>query len=177
MWNILGEDAIYLDIPYKFKDKIVSVATDDENGSKFKKLLDDSDIRFMINGETEECCFMIQVPDAYTPEEIQFMADCIIAAILKNDKAPVSVDGVEQDYKIIVNNNKEPEIIGLRKTPECRPPKCSNPSSTGGPHPEGKTPVPAEDIWSEGRKRPRSPKRFHYILKSAEMQDLSACPA
>lgn len=117
MWSILGEDAIYLDIPYKFKDKIMSATTDDENGKKFKDFMDRSDIRFMINGETEECCFMIQVPDEYSPEDIQFMADKMIEAILRNDKAPVSVDGVEQDYKIIINNNKEPEIIGLRKTP------------------------------------------------------------
>ncbi len=117
MWSILGENAIYLDIPYKFKDKIMSLATEDDDGTKFKKLLDDSDVRFMINGESEECCFMIQVPDEYTPEDIQFMADKIIDAIIRNDKAPVSVDGVEQNYKIIINNNKEPEIIGLRKTP------------------------------------------------------------
>lgn len=117
MWSILGENAIYLDIPYKFKDKIMSLATEDDDGAKFKKLLDDSDVRFMINGESEECCFMIQVPDEYTPEDIQFMADKMIDAIIRNDKAPVSVDGVEQNYKIIINNNKEPEIIGLRKTP------------------------------------------------------------
>ena len=29
----------------------------------------------------------------------------------------ISANGVEQKYKIIINNNKEPELIGLRKTP------------------------------------------------------------
>lgn len=117
MWSILGEDAIYLDIPYRFKTKIMSLATDDSDGEKFKKLMDDTDVRFMINGETEECCFMLKVPDEYTPEDIQFMADKMIDAIVRNDKPPVSVDGQEQKYKIVISNNKEPEIIGLRKTP------------------------------------------------------------
>lgn len=117
MWNILGENSIYLDIPYKFKNKVMELAGDDEAGAKFKQLMKDADPSFMINGESEECCFIFKVPDEYTPEDIQLMADQTIAAIVKNDKAPVSVNGAEQKYKIIISNNKEPELIGLRKTP------------------------------------------------------------
>ena len=117
MWNILGEEAIYLDIPYKFKNRVLALAVDDENGKKFKGLMDKSDVSFMINGESEECCFIIKVPDEYTPEEIQLMADQTMAAIVANDRAPISANGMEQKYKIIISNDKEPEIIGLRKTP------------------------------------------------------------
>lgn len=117
MWNILGEESIYLDIPYKFKKKLMSLAADDDDGERFRKLMDGTEVSFMINGETEENCFILKVPDNYTPEDIQFMADKTIDAIIRNDKAPVSVEGAEQKYKIIISNDKEPEIIGLRKTP------------------------------------------------------------
>ncbi len=117
MWYILGEQSIYLDISHTFKKKVLSLATEDEDGAKFKQLFDKTDISFMINGETEENCFIIKVPDEYTPEDIQFLADQVIAAIVRNDVAPVMVNKVEQNYKIIISNNKEPEIIGLRKTP------------------------------------------------------------
>lgn len=117
MWNILGEDAIYLDIPYKFKNRVLALAPENENTAKFKELFEKAEVSFMINGETEESCFIIKVPDEYTPEEIQLMADQTIAAIVANDKAPVSTNGVEQKYKIIISNNHEPEIIGLRKQP------------------------------------------------------------
>jgi len=117
MWNILGEDAIYLDIPCKFKNRVLALAPENENTAKFKELFEKAEVSFMINGETEESCFIIKVPDEYTPEEIQLMADQTIAAIVANDKAPVSTNGVEQKYKIIISNNHEPEIIGLRKQP------------------------------------------------------------
>lgn len=117
MWNILGEEAIYLDITYKFKKRLAELAPADETGDKYRKLLDKTDVGFMINGETEENCFMLTVPDEYSPEDIQFMAEQTMAAIVKNDQAPISANGVEQKYKIIINNNKEPELIGLRKTP------------------------------------------------------------
>lgn len=117
MWKILGEDSIYLDIPYKFKNKILALTADDEKGARFKSLMEPVDVSFMINGETEESCFIMKVPDEYTPEDIQLMADQIMAAIISNDIAPVVVDKVEQKYKIVISNNKEPELIGLRKTP------------------------------------------------------------
>lgn len=117
MWTILGENSIYLDIPYVFKKKILALGTEDENGVKFKGLMEKSEVSFMINGETEENCFIIKVPDEYTPEDIQLMADQTIDAIIRNGVAPVVVNNVEQKYKIIISNNKEPEIIGLRKTP------------------------------------------------------------
>ena len=36
MWNILGEDALYLDIPYKFQKNLLALVKDDEKGQKFK---------------------------------------------------------------------------------------------------------------------------------------------
>ena len=117
MWNILGEECIYLDITYKFKKRLNELAPADETGDKFGKLLEPTEVSFLINGETEENCFMLKVPDEYSPEDIQFMAEQTMAAIVKNNQAPISVDGVEQNYKIIINNDKEPELIGLHKTP------------------------------------------------------------
>ncbi len=117
MWNILGEEAIYLDIPYKFKSRVLALAPEGENNAKFKELFEKADVSFMINGETEESCFIIKVPDEYTPEDIQMMAEQTMAAIVANDQAPISANGVEQKYKIIISNNHEPEIIGLRKAP------------------------------------------------------------
>ena len=43
------------------------------------------------------------------------MADVIMRAIEKFGQAPVTVDGREQNYRIIINNAKEPEIIGIAK--------------------------------------------------------------
>lgn len=69
----------------------------------------------MLNGTTEESCFLITVPDEYTPEEIQTMADVIIRSIERFGQPPVTVDSSEQDYRIIINNAREPEIIGIAK--------------------------------------------------------------
>ena len=73
------------------------------------------DTRFLLNGTTEENCIYITVPDEYTPDDIQLMADVIIRAIERFGQPPITVDDREQNYRIIINNAEEPEIIGLGK--------------------------------------------------------------
>lgn len=117
MWSIFGKEAIYIDLPDAFKNGILAHSKNDTDGNRFGDMMESSDINFILNGETEESCFLLKVPDALTPEDIQFMADRIIGAIKDYGAAPVVVDGIEQRYRIIVSNSREPELIGIHKTP------------------------------------------------------------
>lgn len=116
MWKILGEDAMFLDISAVFKARVAELA-DATEAAVFGPLLEGSEVTFMINGETEVSTFFITVPDSYTPEDIQKMAD-VILGIAKAATCPmIAADSAEQRYQIIINNAKEPELIGLNKTP------------------------------------------------------------
>ena len=70
----------------------------------------------MINGETEECSFIVTVPDSMTPEEIQDAAEVALEIATAYEAPFITADNVEQRYKIIITNQKEPELIGLNKT-------------------------------------------------------------
>ena len=108
---------IYIDIPNTVKSRLIELSSDKEKGGKFKELMERADIMFLLNGETEENSFFITVPDELTPEEIQLMAD-VILDVAKTVEFPfVSVQDIEQRYKVIISNSKEPELIGLNKTP------------------------------------------------------------
>ena len=117
MWNILGEDALYLDIPYKFQKNLLALVKDDEKGQKFKEFMKKTEVEFMLNGQTEESCFILRVPDDLKPEDIQLMADVVLDSLKAFDKPAIMADETEQKYKIVISNNREPEIIGLHKTP------------------------------------------------------------
>lgn len=117
MWSILGEESDYLDIPYKFRDNLMKLVPEGEKGKRFAELMGKTEVEYMLNGQTEESCFMFRVPDEYTPDDIQLMADVIIESLKRFDGPAIVVDKTEQKYKILVSNNKEPQIIGLHKTP------------------------------------------------------------
>lgn len=117
MFKILGKEALYIDIADTWKRGMLELAKDDEKSCKFKDVVGRSSITYLLNGTTEEHTFKIEVPDEVTPEEIQAMAD-VALDILKELEVPcVEVDGQVQRYQVIISNWKEPEIIGLNKTP------------------------------------------------------------
>ena len=117
MWKILGEDAIYIDIPETWKRRMISLAGEGEKPEKFKKIVGESEVTYMLNGTTEEHTFFIRLSDDVTPEEIQGLAD-VTLDILKNSEHPcIEVEGQMQKYQVIITNYHEPEIIGLNKTP------------------------------------------------------------
>lgn len=116
MFSILGEEAMYLDIAETFRKRITALAGEGEKEDRFRKLMSAAEVQFRLNGQTEESDFMLTVPDSYTPEDIQLMADVILKALKDFGGPAVTVDKTEQQYRIIISNSHEPEIIGLRKT-------------------------------------------------------------
>ena len=117
MWKILGKDAIYIDIANTWKQRMLELAGDDEKSQLFKKIVEESEVSYLLNGTTEEHTFFIKVSDDITPEEIQTLAD-VSLEILKNIDFPcVEVEDIRQKYQVIITNWHEPEIIGLNKTP------------------------------------------------------------
>ena len=117
MFQIFGTECLYIDIADTFNKRLLALSSSDEKGAEFGDLFSKADTTYLLNGETEESCFIIRVPDEYTPEQIQMMADVIIRTITAFNAPPVTVDDVEQKYRINITNYHEPEIIGLRKTP------------------------------------------------------------
>ena len=117
MWKILGKDAIYLDIPLVWKQRVLELSGEGEKEDKFREIVGKSEVTYMLNGTTEEHTFFIRLADEITPEEIQDLAD-VALDILKNSESPcIEVEGVRQKYQVIITNWHEPEIIGLNKTP------------------------------------------------------------
>ncbi|MCK9323748.1 MAG: hypothetical protein RBR05_01640 [Candidatus Methanomethylophilaceae archaeon] len=117
MWKILGKDAIYIDIPHTAKDRLLELAGNSEKDNTFKDLLNESELTFILNGETEFCSFIVKVSDDLTPEQIQLMADVVLDIVNKFQEPFVTAENVEQRYLVIITNNKEPELLGINKTP------------------------------------------------------------
>ncbi len=121
MWKILGEDAIYIDIPQVWKRRMLALAKDLEEDkakeAKFEEIVEPAEVTYMLNGSTEEHTFFIRIPDEVTPEDIQVLADVALDILRKTDVPCISVEDKVQRYQVIITNWHEPEIIGLNKTP------------------------------------------------------------
>ena len=117
MFKILGKDALYIDIPAVFKERIIALAGDDGKEKLFKDITEKSEVTYLLNGTTEEHTFFIKIPDEITPEEIQILADVALDVLKKIDVPCISIEDKVQRYQVIITNWHEPEIIGKNKTP------------------------------------------------------------
>ena len=120
MYKILGEDALYIDIPAVFKKRMLELVDEgDEKEKEFKEILGKSEVTYLLNGTTEEHTFFIRVPKDITPEQIQVMADASLAILKRTvENIPcVEVEGIRQKYQVIITNWDEPDIIGKNKAP------------------------------------------------------------
>ena len=120
MWKILGQDALYVEIPDTWKKRMLELSglsDDPDKAEKFRDVVGKSEVSYLLNGTTEEHTFFIRVPDEITPEEIQILADVALDVLKKSEAPCIEVEGVVQRYQVIVTNWHEPEIIGnIRRT-------------------------------------------------------------
>ncbi len=121
MWKILGRDALYVEIPDVWKQRMLelseSLPEDSEKAARFREIVGDAEVTYLLNGTTEEHTFFIRIPDEIEPEEIQVLADVALDVLKKTQDPCISINDVVQKYQVVITNWHEPEIIGLNKTP------------------------------------------------------------
>lgn len=117
MWKVLGKEAMYLDIGPVWVERILELSKDYEGDEKFKELMEGSEVSHLFNGSTETHNIMIEAPKEYTPEDIQIMADMILSIAKDNMETPfISLEDNYQKCQVIINNEEEPELIGMNRT-------------------------------------------------------------
>ena len=115
MWQVLGVNAMYVEFADVWKRRMIEISEDREDGKRFRELMNNADVRHLLNGSTEEHTFMIDLPETATPEDIQFLADVILDVAKTSDFYFMALEGEYQPCQVIFSNEKEPEIIGLDK--------------------------------------------------------------
>lgn len=117
VWRILGKEAMYLEFADVLKSQLIEIAPTVENGERFVDLVKESEIMHIFNGATETHGFNIRPLDTTSPEDIQYMADIILAIARQDDQRfYVSLDGEYQKCVINVRTDVEPELIGENRT-------------------------------------------------------------
>lgn len=113
MWKVLGKECLYIDIAKDWTERILELSSNNEKADEFKDLMSKAEVAHLFDSTLETHNFMIEVPKNYTPEQIQVMADVILAIAKDNIDTPfIEVDGKYQKCNVIISNDEEPELIG-----------------------------------------------------------------
>ena len=117
MWKVLGKEAMYIEIASVWTERIIELSKDYEGDERFCELMKDVDVKHLFNGSTETHNIMIEVPKGHTPDDIQMMADMILSIAKDNMETPfISLEDNYQKCQVIINNEDEPELLGMNRT-------------------------------------------------------------
>ena len=117
MWKILGKESLYVEMADVFKNQVLELSKEIENGEKIIEIISNSEVTYLFNGTTETHAFTIRPEEKTSPEEIQLIADAILA-IANSDPNRYFVSLNDEYQKCIVNvrTDVEPELIGMNRT-------------------------------------------------------------
>lgn len=108
---------MYIEFADTLKSQLKEIAPTVDNGERFVELLEASEIMHIFNGATETHGFNIRPPSTTSTEDIQYMADIVLAIARQDtDRFYVSLDGAYQKCVINVRTDVEPELIGSNRT-------------------------------------------------------------
>lgn len=117
MWQILGEEALYVEFADVFRKRVTELASEMEDGQRFVDYMKDTEVTHLFNGGTETHAFTIRPDASLTPEDIQYMSDIILAIAKADlDRYFVSLDGNYQKCIVNIRTDEEPELIGKNRT-------------------------------------------------------------
>ena len=117
MWKVLGKEAMYIDIASVWTERIIELSKEYEGDERFCELMQKADVKHLFNGSTETHNIMIEVPKGHTPDDIQMMADMILSIAKDNMEMPfIELEGNYQKCQVIINNEDEPELLGMNRT-------------------------------------------------------------
>lgn len=116
MWKILGERALYLEFADVWKRRVMEIASEGENGERFRKLMEPREVLHLFNGTNGLHSFNVQFPEDTAPEDLQFLADVILSIAEDTDRPFISLSGGYQKCQVIFSSDTEPELIGEERT-------------------------------------------------------------
>ena len=117
MWKVLEKEAMYIEIASVWTERIIELSKEYEGDERFCELMKDADVKHLFNGSTEIHNIVIEVPKGHTPDDIQMMADMILSIAKDNMEEPfISLEGNYQKCQVVINNDEEPELLGMNRT-------------------------------------------------------------
>ncbi|NLL94861.1 MAG: hypothetical protein GX224_03790 [Thermoplasmatales archaeon] len=117
MWEIMGREALYVELAAVWKEQVAAAAAKVEGGERFNELLRDKEVTHLFNASTLFHTFSVELPEDMPPEDIQFMADVILDIVNSDpDNYIISLNGDYQPCQVVFSGFREPELIGLDKT-------------------------------------------------------------
>lgn len=116
MWKVLGEETVIPMMADVWVKRMVELSKRRKEGSRFAKMIEDADVRYVFDAVREVNSFIIQMPQEYGKEDLEFMR-AYVQRVNKSIKFPVvELEGQEQRFAVVITSEVEEDDYAWRRS-------------------------------------------------------------
>jgi len=102
MWKVFGVEGTIPAFAEIWKQRTIELSKRKKDRERFLKMIEESDVRYVLDAIREVHVFLVYLPTTYTREDLVFFKDFLVKAT-KAAKAPtLEFDGVAQHTSIVI---------------------------------------------------------------------------
>lgn len=116
MWKVLGRKAEVVKIGIVWKEEIMTRASEYDDFETFKDLMEQGELTYLYNTQTDVHAFIIQFPESVGKDELDYFSSFIRNLREGMDVPTIAFQDVAQRCRFIFTSEEEPQLIGLNKT-------------------------------------------------------------
>ena len=107
MWKVLGVEGTIPAFAEIWKQRMIELSKRKKDRERFLKMIEDSDVRYVLDAIRDVHVFMIYLPAKYSREDLEFFKEFVIKAT-KSTKAPtLEFNGMMQNHGVVITAQED----------------------------------------------------------------------
>jgi hypothetical protein len=115
MWKVLGVEGTIPAFAEIWKQRMIELSKRKKDRERFLEMIDDSDIRYVLDAIREVHMFMVYLPTKYSREDLVFFKEFVIK-ITKSIKMPtLEYNGTAQTHGVVITAQEDEDEYSERR--------------------------------------------------------------
>ncbi len=107
MWKVFGVEGTIPAFAEIWKQRMIEFSKRKKDRERFLKMIEESDVRYVLDAIREVHVFMVYLPTTYTREDLMFFKDFVVK-VTKAAKTPaLEFDGVAQPNSVVITAQED----------------------------------------------------------------------
>ncbi len=107
MWKVFGVEGTIPAFAEIWKQRIIEFSKRKKDRERFLKMMEESEVRYVLDAIREVHVFMVYLPTKYKREDLLFFKEFVIKATQSAKVPALEFDGVAQPNGVVITSQEE----------------------------------------------------------------------
>jgi hypothetical protein len=115
MWMVLGVEGTIPAFAEIWKQRMIELSKRKKDRERFLKMIEDSDVRYVLDAIREVHIFMVYLPTKYGQEDLVFFKEFVVKTTKSAKMPTLEFNGVAQTHAVIITAQEDEDEYAERR--------------------------------------------------------------